>query len=111
MLPNGSERDRLIDEEPELVLPLELHHGLDVADLARVHVDAFDNEEASRDLGLFRVLLVLYSLGFEQLFEVFGIVVPEVFDLAPGGVQALLDRKVHAFITDRKWKRKRTNVS
>ena len=56
MAANGAEGDGLIDEEPELVLPLQLHHGLNVTDLPRVHVDALHHQETAGNFRLLRVL-------------------------------------------------------
>ena len=73
-------------------------HLFDFAHGAGVHVDPLDDEEAARRLGLLRVAPVLGRLLFQQLLEVLRVVVPEVSDLAPRGVQPLLDRKVDAFV-------------
>ena len=43
MLAEGSEGDGLVDEQPELVLPLELDHHLQGTHLAGVHVDGLDD--------------------------------------------------------------------
>ena len=43
MLAEGSKGDRLVDEQPELVLPLEVDHHLQGTHLAGVHVDGFDD--------------------------------------------------------------------
>ena len=77
-------------------------HLIDVADGPGVHVDALHDEEAARRLGLLGVAPVLCRLLLQQLLEVLRVVVPEVLDLAPRGVQTLLDRKVDAFITESK---------
>ena len=65
-LPDGPEGDGLVDEEPQLVLVLEGHHGLDVAEGAVVHVDALHDQEAAGHLGLLGVLPERRRrLGFE----------------------------------------------
>ena len=72
---------------------------IDVAHSSGVHVNPLHDEEAARRLGLLRAPPVLGRLLFQELLEVLGVVVPEVLDLAPRGVQALLDREVDALVT------------
>ena len=78
-------------------------HLIDVTHGPGVHVDPLHDEEAARRLGLLRVAHVLGRLLLQQLLEVLSVVVPEVLDLAPRGVQALLDREVDAFISGKMW--------
>ena len=99
MLPEGPERDRLVYEQPQLVLSLERNHGLEVADRTGIHVDTLDDEEAALDHRQLGILFVLGCLLIQKLFKMGDVVVAKILDLAPGSIQAFLDGEIDTLVS------------
>ena len=97
-LAESGERDRLVDENAILVARLPLDHLGQRTQVAVVEVEALDDEEASRHLGLLGILCVRLLLLLEQALQVVEIVVLEVADVAARRYDALLHGEVHALV-------------
>lgn len=99
----GAKGHGLVQEEAQLVLLAQLHQLRQRAQLTRIHVNALDDQEATRLLRLLWVLLIAFLLLLERTLQVLDVVVLEKDDGTARGIQALLYGKVDGLITGRLW--------
>lgn len=92
----SADRKRFVDNQAELVPILQVHKLGKVAEVARVGIQAFNDDEAPRKG--FAFAFPILDNFFEDRLQVIHIVMAEILDRATRNLNALLNRKVAAFI-------------